>query len=91
MALSTVNEKLLALVGVDFAPMNTSLHPGLSRRSFPSREGAERKRLLERQKGTNESKEKRTVVSKRQLSVHIDFPVLCGVRLGLSCSVPQKP
>lgn len=26
---------------------------------------------------------------KRQLSVHIDFPVLCGVRLELSCSVPE--
>lgn len=38
----------------------------------------------------SESREKRSVVSKRQLSVHIDFPVLCGVRLGLSCSVPQS-
>lgn len=38
----------------------------------------------------SENREKRTVVSKRQLSVHIDFPVLCGVRLGLSCSVPQS-
>lgn len=38
----------------------------------------------------SESREKRTVVSKRQLSVHIDFPVLRGVRLGLSCSVPQS-
>lgn len=34
-------------------------------------------------------RQKRIVVIKRQLSVHIDFPVLCGVRLELSCSVPE--
>lgn len=36
-----------------------------------------------------EAREKGIVVIKRQLSVHIDFPVRCGVRLELSCSVPE--
>lgn len=49
---------------------------------------AERKRLKWRQKQTSQGGEKGIVVIKRQLSVRIDFPVLCGVRLGLSCSVP---
>lgn len=37
----------------------------------------------------SEGREKRIVVIKRQLSVHIDFPVLCRVRLELSCSAPE--
>lgn len=49
----------------------------------------ERKRSNGRQKQTSEGREKGIVVIKRQLSVHIDFPVLCGVRLGLSCSLPE--
>ena len=46
-------------------------------------------RSNKRQKQTSEAREKGIVVIKRQLSVHIDFPVLCGVRLELSCSVPE--
>lgn len=45
---------------------------------------AKRERLHKRQRQMGESREKGIVVIKRQLSVHIDFPVLCGVRLELS-------
>lgn len=38
----------------------------------------------------SEGREKGIVVIKRQLSVHIDFPVLCGVRLELSLFCPRR-
>lgn len=46
-------------------------------------------RLNKGQRQTSKSREKGIVLIKRQLSVCIDFPVLCGVRLELSCSVPE--
>lgn len=54
-----------------------------------TRVATKRGRLNKRQKQSSEGREKGIVVIKRQLSVHIDFPVLCGVRLELSCSVPE--
>lgn len=54
-----------------------------------TRVATERKRLNKRQRQMSKSREKGIVVIKRQLSVHIDFPVLCGVRLELCCSLPE--
>lgn len=52
----------------------------------PSKKG----RTKGRNNRASEGREKGIVVIKRQLSVHIDFPVLCGVRLELSCSAPES-